>query len=202
MHIDVLGLLCYNNEFLKPYERRCHMVAQESSSPVQVEVVSGDIAQVKADALITLINSGGMWFGGIDGVIERNAGSLFHRQAATQELHDGMVVIATATGFQHGGEFGDVIFVVDDLRQPLHQLVEAGLKAADEAGYESVTLPAMRMGVMLGAFEKTIDEAVGEMVLGLKSVIGGFESLESVTFVVYDNLTAEYALKTALEAQH
>lgn len=174
------------------------MMAQENSSPVRVEVVNGDIAQIKADVLITAINSGGMWFGGIDGVIERHANNMFHVQAARQELHDGMTVVAKANGKQHGGEFGDVVFVVDDLLQPLRNIVAAGLKAADGAGYKSVTLPTMRMGVMLGVIEKAPEQAVSEMALGLSSVIGEFKNLESVTFVVYNDSKTENILRTAL----
>jgi O-acetyl-ADP-ribose deacetylase (regulator of RNase III) len=176
------------------------MVAQEGTSPVRVEVVSGDIAQIKADALITAINSGGMWFGGIDGVIERHAGLMFHKQAASQELHDGMVVIATATGLQHAGEFGDVVFVVDDLQQPLRNIVALGLRAADEAGYESVTLPTIRMGAMLGVVEKNIQEAFREMRIGLKTALRDVKNLESVTFVVYEDPGLEHLLRVELTA--
>ena len=55
-----------------------------------VNVVDGDITQIKADALITAINSGGMWFGGLDGAIQRSSGSMFHGQAqAAMPLTDG-----------------------------------------------------------------------------------------------------------------
>jgi O-acetyl-ADP-ribose deacetylase (regulator of RNase III) len=40
-----------------------------------LSVISGDIAQVKSDAIITAINSGGAWFGGIDRVINNVAGN-------------------------------------------------------------------------------------------------------------------------------
>ena len=49
---------------------------------IKVNVVDGDIAAVPAQVLITAVNSGGMWFGGIDGVIMRAAGDQFHGQAA------------------------------------------------------------------------------------------------------------------------
>ena len=37
---------------------------------VTVKVISGDITQVEGDAIVTLINSGRMWFGGVDQAIK------------------------------------------------------------------------------------------------------------------------------------
>jgi len=56
---------------------------------------NGDVASVRADALITAISSSGMWFGGIDRAIQRVAGSMFHTQALRgMPLFDGDVVYA------------------------------------------------------------------------------------------------------------
>jgi len=44
-----------------------------------LRVIDGDVTSVKADAVVTLINSGGAWFGGVDGAIMRVAG--MHYQA-------------------------------------------------------------------------------------------------------------------------
>ncbi len=49
----------------------------------------------------------------------------------------------------HGGDFRSVVFVVDDLEGPLCDILSAALDAADDAGLTSVTVPAMRMGVMM-----------------------------------------------------
>lgn len=123
-------------------------------SKIVVSVVSGDVARVKADALITAINSGGMWFGGIDGVINRC---------------------------------------------PLHQVIYDGLKAASDAGFKSVSLPTIRMGVMLGVVEKSADEAVAEMVKGVKKflVLEG-HSLQNITFVVYNDKKVQSLLQDNL----
>src|SRR3990167_1163934 len=114
-------------------------------SKTSISVVSGDIARVKADALITAINSGGAWFGGIDGVISRAAGDLFHAQAgAAMPLTDGQTVVAHSNGRAHKGAFTNVVFVVDDLRRPLREVVQSGLRAAADAGAQSVSLPTIR----------------------------------------------------------
>jgi len=166
------------------------MVAQGGTV---VSVVGGDIATIKADALITAINSGGLWLGGIDGVIQRCAGGMFHCEASRFKLVDGMALVAYATG-QHSGMFKDVVFVVDDLHKPLRDIVAAGLKKADKAKFKSVTLPTIRMGVMLGAVEKDAAEAAREMAVGIQSVLGTFQNIETVTIVVYNDSAVERLL--------
>lgn len=165
---------------------------------MEVRVLGGDIASVEADALITAINSGGMWFGGIDGVIQRCAGSMFHEQAAQSELTDGAVVIAHSTDV-HNGQFKNVIFVVDDLQQPLRNIVLAGLRAADLAGFKSVTLPTIRMGVMLGVVEKGRFEAIKEIGEAIRQAVADDPvSLENVSFVVYNDPQTEALLRKEL----
>jgi O-acetyl-ADP-ribose deacetylase (regulator of RNase III) len=167
----------------------------------KVSVVSGDITRVKTDALITAINSGGMWFGGIDGVISRAAGNLFHSQAMkAMPLVDGQTIIARSNNHAHDGAFTDVVFVVDDLRRSLAEVVYDGLKAASGAGFKSVSLPTIRMGVMLGVVEKSIEEAVVEMSVGVRSFLKKNldTPIESIIFVVYNDKKTQSLLQKAL----
>lgn len=165
-----------------------------------VSVVSGDIARVKADALITAINSGGMWFGGIDGVINRVAGNLFHRQAAkAMPLTDGQTVVAKSNGHAHNGAFTNVVFVVDDLKRSIVEIVYAGLEAADKAGFASVTLPTIRMGVMLGVVEKSAEEAVVGMGVAVRNFLKkNPTSVKTITFVVYNDQRVQSLLQDNL----
>jgi len=168
---------------------------------MRVRVFSGDIAKVEADALITAINSGGMWFGGIDDVIIRQAGGVFHSQAAAAKpLKDGQTVVAKANGHQHNAAFGNVVFVVDDLEQKLRKVVFAGLNAAADAKFKSVSLPTIRMGVMLGIVEKSKLEAVNELVEGIKLFLKAKpkSSVKSLTFVVYNDPQILKLAKVAL----
>ena len=165
---------------------------------MKIYVKTGDIAKVPSEALITAINSGGMWFGGIDGVIQKCAGNMFHDQAAAVELEHGKTVVAKSKR-NHEGAFKDVVFVVDDLAGPLSEIVFNGLNAAAEAGYKTVTLPTIRMGVMLGQVEKTRKEAADQMVAGVQR----FQrkkprsSITKATFVVYVDPETEEILKRA-----
>jgi O-acetyl-ADP-ribose deacetylase (regulator of RNase III) len=169
--------------------------------PVETQVLvrSGDIARITADALVTPINSGGLWFGALDGVIQRNGGMQFHQQAGEKlPLNHGDTVVAT-TKVNHRGAFGDVVFVIDDLLSPLSDVFLSSLIAADEAGYTSVSVPTMRMGVMMGKVEKTYQEVADQM----KQAISRFratgpKALESIVVVVYNDPQAEDLLRATL----
>lgn len=166
----------------------------------KINVISGDISKVKSDALITAINSGGMWFGGIDSVIKQCAGNLFHRQAAEKSLEHGMTV-NTKGDISNEGSFTNVVFVVDDLRGPLGDIIYNGLMSTSDSGYSSVTLPTIRMGVMLGAVEKTSAEAIQQMIDGVQRFVtkNPHTSIKDITFVVYQDEAIVDALKAGFQ---
>jgi len=154
---------------------------------LSINLIEGDIAKVKADALVTAVNSGGAWFGGIDGVIQRAAGMMFHKQALSALPLGHADTTVARKDAPHRGTFGDVVFVIDDLEGPLSDVISAALVAADEARYASVSLPAIRTGVMLGAVEKDAAAAARETVKGLKAFVRRNPStLRIVTIVIYN----------------
>lgn len=165
----------------------------------KVNVVDRDITRVKADALITVINSGGLWLGGIDGAIQRVSGDMFHNQAsAKMPLCDGQVLFAPATRF-HSGRFDSVIFVIDDLKQPVSNLLIAALDEAEARSLTTVSLPTLRTGVMAG-----VHETRREALVGLTQAIKDFvianpqSSVKEINVVVYSNYRDVTFLKTAL----
>lgn len=152
----------------------------------RVQVVTGDIRKEPSDALITAINSGKMWFGGIDGAIQSVAGNHFHAQAAAQELSDLTTVVA-AGGNGSRAPFKNVVFVVDDLVSPLRKVIIAGLEAVHKAGFKTVTIPGIRLGVMLGVVEKSLEEAYAELDTGVTTFLTGrTTSIEDIKFVMRD----------------
>jgi O-acetyl-ADP-ribose deacetylase (regulator of RNase III) len=66
-------------------------------------------------------------------------------------------------------------------------VVKAGLDAASTAGLKTVTLPTIRMGVMLGAVEKSRTEALQEMVEGIRLHQEAGSTIETITFVIYND---------------
>lgn len=50
-------------------------------------LMKGDITRMASvNAIVTLINSEGAWFGGVDGAIQRVAGGQYHAQARFSTL--------------------------------------------------------------------------------------------------------------------
>jgi O-acetyl-ADP-ribose deacetylase (regulator of RNase III) len=156
-----------------------------------VYVSQGDITQFPADAIVTSINSDGLWYGGIDGAIQRVAGNQYHNQASAQmPLHNLQTVIARGNRKTHKGQFDNVIFVIDDSKSPLQKVVYTGLETANNKGYRSILLPTIRMGVALGTVEKTPEEAIQRMGKGVEDFVKAHSTkigLREVRFVVYND---------------
>jgi len=167
-------------------------------------VVEGDITQIPTDALMTAINSGGMWWGGIDRAIQRVAGNLYHNQAAKAfPLTNLQTVVAKGNTSKHKGQFNDVVFVVDDLETSVDKVVYAGLTAAHNEGYGSLLLPAIRLGVMSGVVEKTPQQTINKIGEGISKFFKEYAtqtSLESITFVVYQDPLTVRNLGKGLES--
>ena len=165
-------------------------------------VVQGDITQILTDAIMTAINSGGMWCGGVDDAMQRVAGDQYHTQAAkAMPLSDLQTVIAKGNASNHRGKFNDVVFVVDDLKSSLDKVVYTGLEAAHKEGYGQLLLPVMRMGVMAGVVERTPEETIAKLGQGIERFMhqyGKQTKLENLTFVVYSDPNTAGQLTTGL----
>lgn len=166
---------------------------------MKISVVEGDIAKVPVDALITAVNPTGMWFGAIDGVIERYAGTQYHAQAQ-QTLIDrpsGTVCVATKQS-SHSGEFDSVLFVVDALDTTLHDVVSVALKEASRAKMKSVSLPFIRFGSMINeggtATQKAAD--LGRAIM--EQAQDPENTIEHVVVVAYRNSALVARLEQAL----
>jgi len=134
---------------------------------MEIDIIDGDITSIPADALLTAINSGRMWFGGIDGVISRAAGNQYHVQAsaALDSNPDTSVIIATKSTSHHGS-FENVVFTIDDLDRPLREVILDGLQGAEQHGCRTITMPAIRLGVMRdigGSVEEKVRETIGAL---------------------------------------
>lgn len=166
-----------------------------------IAVQDGDITKIRADAILTAINSGGMWFGGIDGAIQRVAGGLYHSQAQqAMPLYDLQTVVAKGNRTRHYGFFDDVVFIVDELASPLDQVLYNGLEASHNEAYKNILVPTMRMGVMAGVRESP-EEAVQKMGEGLKRFMDNYAHkirLEDITFVVYNDAQTQKRLSNVL----
>ncbi len=166
--------------------------------------IVGDITQIPVVAIMTTINSGGLWYGGVDGAIQRAAGDYYHDQARSRmPLNDLEVVVARGNGISHRGKFKDVVFVVDDLISPLNDVVFKGLEVAHRENYGKILIPTIRMGVMAGVVEKTPQEAVERIESGVEKFIeeyGDKTQLKNLTWVVYNDERTIALLKSGFKS--
>lgn len=155
---------------------------------VSVVTVDGDAAQLPADALLAAVQPSGFCHGGINAMIEKACGPGIRAQVDAQKpLTDGKTFLTKGDAASKA-KFKDVVFVADDMRQPLHQLVFKGLKAADEAGVKTISLPVLRTGWNFGFIEKTYEHVVAETIKGLNLFLeGGRKSLGRISLVVHQN---------------
>ena len=169
----------------------------------KIRVVSDDIVHVVTDAIVTLINREGDWYGGVDWAIKNVAGGKYHRQAQavldSKGLFDKQVVVAKGNQREHNGFFDNVIFVVDDLKSPLSELVFRALYAAKQEDYHSIALPLFRTGVMAGVVEPDLETVIEQMIKGFKQFVSyGDDELE-ICVVIYANPLAVKMFRQALK---
>lgn len=155
---------------------------------VAVEILGGDISQVEAHGLISAVQLGGFCSGGINAMIDRVGGPGFGRQVeAAKPLRDGQTLIVGGDS-GNKGRFENVVFVADDMRRPLRELVSLGLQAADRAGLTRVSLPALRTGWNFGFLEKTYEQVVSETVKGVNAFLAlRPANVKKISLVVHDN---------------
>ncbi|MBP7774940.1 macro domain-containing protein [Candidatus Woesebacteria bacterium] len=166
-------------------------------------VLAGDVTKsVSVDAIITLVNSEGAWWGGVDGAIYRVAGPMYHNQLRaimlSSGLDNGQVVVARGDSSKHLGNFDHVVFVVDDLYSPLAELLHAGLRVAREEGFKTIAIPLMRTGVMLGVVEKNLEAVLLQMRIAFERFTQDGDNDIDVAIVVYNDPKAVELLSNSL----
>jgi len=161
---------------------------------VKFKIVQGNIANIgPADALVTLINASGDWYGGVDYSIRSVANKHYHSVPdgyLVEGLTNKQVVIAKGDMFNHAGLFNDVIFIVDEVVSPVEELMTLALETARDKEYAVITVPVMRTGVMLGVLREEPD--LNTTIQGIAKAFNAFskshEQLNlTVIFVVYNN---------------
>lgn len=165
---------------------------------MEVRVIEGDIAHVRTDALIAVINSSGLWTGAIDSVIQNVAGDQFHSQARVALLHNCNVkmIVARKTA-AHRGAFADVVFVIDDLYESLGIVVKRGLDTAANAGYRSISMPAFRFGKMEER-GGTHTEKIWDIARAVQTHKNSYRPLDSISIVIYNDNWLAGQLRAAL----
>jgi len=158
---------------------------------MKIRVIDGDISIVKADALITAINSGASVAGSVDfAVYRRNTHyhTMLQEAIETKPLAELSTFVATAP-VRTRLAFGDIVFVIDDTSHPLRRVVSAGLTGAHAAEKQRVCMPVMRSGAALGRRENTIKQVVNEIGIGIRMFRDETKrpAIKDLTIVTYDD---------------
>lgn len=165
---------------------------------IRIIMVSGDITKLNCDAIITAVNAGRAWFGGIDRAIYNVAGGLFHNQIRDDELYELNSIVAKGNGTT---KFENVIFVVDELENPLRSVIASGLTAAHNVGFKYIAIPSIRTGVMKRMVEREYEDVVNEYIEGVKIYLNSVEkpNIQAIAFVTYNNPDLEEILRKAIK---
>ena len=152
---------------------------------MKITVREGNIGLVPSDALITTVNSAGLWFGAIDRLIHQYAGSGPHTilSGNLRHMRESSAISVPA----EGSAFKNVVFVIDDLHEDLWVPIYNALDVADFHRHKVVTIPTVRFSVMLGIKEKTIEQYLTQFTKGIIewTTDNGDPSIEEIKIVVY-----------------
>ena len=175
----------------------------EKSKPgimTQIEVVQGDITQLKVDAIVNAANSSLLGGGGVDGAIHRAAGrELLEecRQLGGCETGEAKItkgynlpakwVIHTVGPVWEGGNYGEDELLASCYRQ--------SLALAEEYKIESIAFPAISTGVYRFPIERASKIAVSEVNKFLESD----RSIKRVIFVCFGQSTYDCYLQMMQE---
>jgi len=162
---------------------------------VELDVVNGDITQLDVDAIANAANNH-LWMGaGVAGAIKRAGGADIEREAVAKgPIPVGEAVLTGAGRLRcryvvHGAVMGQDLRTDEDLiRRTTRRCVEV----ADEAGAQSLALPAFGTGV--GGFP--LSDCARAMVEAVSSCEP--KSLRRIVFAVFGG-DAERAFRDALE---
>lgn len=165
----------------------------------QIEVVQGDITQLKVDAIVNAANSSLLGGGGVDGAIHRAAGrELLEECRKLRGCETGEAkitkgynlpakwVIHTVGPVWEGGNYGEDELLASCYRQ--------SLALAEEYKIESIAFPAISTGVYRFPLERASKIAVSEVNKFLDDRL-----LKQVIFVCFGQTAYDSYLKAMQE---
>jgi O-acetyl-ADP-ribose deacetylase (regulator of RNase III) len=165
----------------------------------EIEITKGDITEAATEAIVNAANNH-LWMGaGVAGAIKRKGGIEIEREAVSKgPVKVGEAVITGAGKLKakyviHAAGMGQ------DLQTDARKLKDASkssLELAESHKISSIAFPAIGTGV--GGFP--VSECAKIMVGEAASFLQKSKSLRKVTFVLFDESTAE-AFRAALKSQ-
>ncbi|MEK6914319.1 MAG: hypothetical protein AABW83_01590 [Nanoarchaeota archaeon] len=135
----------------------------------KIYVTESDINKIPADALMVL---------------------LFPDFPHSRPLRNLQTVIGRRAPRKYGEPcFRDNIFIFDDLKSSLNKIIYTGLVAANNEGYQSISVSTVEM-INRVLQDETPQEAIERIAEGVKDFLCEYSKktkLENIKFVVYNN---------------
>lgn len=164
---------------------------------MNIDVVHGSLIEADVEAIVNAANSQGLMGGGVAGFLKKAAGAEVEREAVSQAPIP--VGRAATTGAGALDKFRAIIHAPTMERpamrippENVYQATGGALRAAEEAGFQSLAVPGMGTGV--GGVDH--GEAARQMVRAIRDFEG--ESLSRVVLVDIDEAMVK-AWREALE---
>jgi len=164
----------------------------------RIEIISGDITQLKVDAIVNAANNAMCGGGGVDGAIHRAAGSdllVECRKAGGCKTGAAKItggyqlpakhIIHTVGPVWYGGDQGEPQLLASCYRESLKLAVDNQIK--------SIAFPA----ISCGAYRYPIGKACAIAVNEVSEFLHEFDEIEKVVFVCFD-AKVEKQLKKAI----
>ncbi|MCS7196855.1 MAG: ADP-ribose-binding protein [Aquificaceae bacterium] len=118
---------------------------------MEVEVLQGNLLEIKVDAIVNPANSLGIMGGGVAGVIKRAGGKRIEREAmAKAPIPVGGAVLTGAGSLNYRGVIHAPTMeepAMETTEEKVRRAVRASLELADLMGFESIAMPGMGTGV-------------------------------------------------------
>ena len=153
----------------------------------RIEIISGDITQLKVDAIVNAANNAMCGGGGVDGAIHRAAGSELLAECrkaggcktGAAKITGGYQlpakhIIHTVGPVWYGGDRGEPELLASCYRESLKLALDNQLK--------SIAFPAISCGAYRYPIDKACDIAIREVSKFLRE----FNEIEKVVFVCFD----------------
>jgi len=153
----------------------------------RIEIISGDITQLKVDAIVNAANNAMCGGGGVDGAIHRAAGSELLAECrkaggcktGAAKITGGYQlpakhIIHTVGPVWYGGDRGEPELLASCYRESLKLAVDNQIK--------SIAFPA----ISCGAYRYPIDKACEIAISEVSKFLGEFDEIEKVVFVCFD----------------
>jgi len=166
---------------------------------IMIELIKGDITEIKADAIVNAANTTLLGGGGVDGAIHRAAGPLLLKEceglggcrtgdAKITKGYDlpARYVIHTAGPVWHGGREGE--------EELLASCYRSALELARQHSLKTVAFPSISTGAYRFPVERAAQIAIATVKAFLKENPGCFERIIFVLFSAGDREVYEKAL--------